>query len=31
MLLFQGGDRLKTSESDVYWRQILTSEGDPAL
>ena len=26
---FQRGDRLYTSESDVYRRQILTSKDDP--
>ena len=29
-LLLQCGDRFQTSESDVYRRQILTSEVDPS-
>ena len=29
ILLFQSGDRLQTSESDVYGRQILTSKVGP--
>ena len=29
ILLFQCGDRLWTSESNVYRRQILTSKVDP--
>ena len=28
-LLLQRGDRLESSESDVYGRQILTTEVDP--
>ena len=29
ILLFQYGDRLKSSQSDVYGRQILTTKVDP--